>query len=56
MYDALGDFLEALADPQNHEMVWDEAKGELHVRRLTRSLRSRRDQVHPEPAHLSPPA
>lgn len=36
--DALSEFLEALADPRNHEIVWDEAKGELHVRQLARPV------------------
>jgi hypothetical protein len=46
--DALSEFLEALSQPENYDVTWDAAKGELHVRRLSeaerRLLRRRRSR------------
>ena len=39
--DALSEFLEALAQPQNYDVVWDAAKGELYVRHLPEQPSSR---------------
>jgi hypothetical protein len=55
--DALSEFLEALAQPQNYDMVWDAAKGELYVRPLPEQptspgpRRQRQEKSQPGAAH-----
>lgn len=54
--DALSEFLEALARPQNYDLAWDPEKGELHVRPLAerparRARRPRRRKGEPASVH-----
>jgi hypothetical protein len=54
--DALSEFLEALAQPQNYDMIWDAAKGELYVRPLAHrptpeAPHARRQKDEPTAAH-----
>ena len=55
--DALSKFLEALAQPQNYDVVWDAAKGELTVRPLPaaqapqEASSRRRRSSQPDAAH-----
>ena len=54
--DALSEFLEALAQPQNYDVVWDAAKGEAlrgicRSSRLTRPPRRQRQGKRQPAAH-----
>lgn len=46
--DALSEFLEALAQPQNYDVVWDAAKGELYVRPLPEQPAARPPRQQPQ--------
>lgn len=52
--DALSEFLEALSQPENYDVTWDAAKGELYVRRLsdTEQRLLRRRGKSPRQGHL----